>query len=328
MQAKDKEDQNAILDTINSINKDFGDGAIQWLGSNSSANVEKISTGCLSLDIALGGGIPKNRIIEIYGNESSGKTTLASHIISEFQKSKQIAAFVDAEHAFDPEYAKKIGVDVEKLLFSQPDSGEQALSIVEKLIKSGKVGLIVVDSVAALTPQAEIDGDMGQSHMGLQARLMSQALRKLVALTTKSKCTIIFLNQIRMKIGIMFGNPETTPGGVGLKFYASVRIELRKRKADLDKDKIAIGDPVTAKIVKNKVAPPFRKAQFQIRYNVGIDKIGDIINLAIEKNIIVHKGAWYSIGEIKACGIDLLKVEILKKPGTIDYIKDKITWKR
>jgi recombination protein RecA len=321
---KSIEKQDAVLDTVNEINKSFGDGAIQWLGSNKMAEVKTISTGCVSLDIALGGGIPKNRIIEIFGTESAGKTTLASHIISEFQKEKILTAFVDAEHAFDPEYAKKIGVDIDKLLFSQPSSGEQALQIVEKLITSGKVGLIVIDSVAALTPQAEIDGVMGQSHMGLQARLMSQALRKLVGLTTKYQCTIIFLNQIRMKIGISFGDPSTTTGGNGLKYYASVRIRLSKQKADLDKDKVAVGDPVTAKIVKNKVAPPFRKACFQVRYNMGIDKVGDIVALALEKEIISKAGAFYTVDGHKSHGLEDLRNYVEKSPNVLKVLKAQI----
>lgn len=316
--------KDAVLDVVNEINKDFGDGSIMWLGSKSSANVEKITTGCMSLDLALGGGIPKNRIIEIFGGESSGKTTLASHIVSEFQKAGVLTAFIDAEHAFDPEYAKKIGVNVDKLLFSQPDSGEQALQIVENLIKSDKIGLIVVDSVAALTPKAEIEGLMGQSHPGLQARLMSQALRKLVALTTKFECTIIFLNQTRNKIGIRFGDPTTTSGGDALKFYASIRIKLTKRTADLDKDKVAIGDPVTAKIVKNKVAPPFRKAMFQVRYNVGIDKLGDIINLGLENGIITQKGSHFDYNGNTAHGSEAFRTMMANSKNLVAGIKKKL----
>lgn len=278
---------------ISDIKSRFGEGSIMKLGEAKTMDVEFIPSGSISLDIALGGGIPKGRIIEIFGPEASGKTTLALHIISELQKRKGMAAFVDAEHALDPDYAKRIGVKINDLIVSQPDSGEQALEIVEALVRSSAVDLIVVDSVAALTPRAEIEGEMGDSHMGLQARLMSQALRKLTGIVHKSNTTVIFINQIRMRIGVVFGNPETTTGGKALKFYSSVRIEVR-RAAQIKQGENIIGNRVKAKVVKNKVAPPFKTTEFDIMYNEGIAYFGDVLNTAAKYNIVKKSGTWYN----------------------------------
>lgn len=281
------------------IQAKYGEGSIMKLGETPKVDIDVIPTGSLSLDLALGvGGVPRGRIIEVYGPESSGKTTLALHIVSEAQKKGGLCAYVDAEHAMDPEYAKKIGVKINDLLISQPDTGEQALEIVESLVRSGSIDVIVVDSVAALTPQAEIEGEMGQPHVGLQARLMSQALRKLTAIIAKSKTVVIFINQIRMKIGVMFGNPETTTGGNALKFYASVRIEIR-RAAQLKKGEDIIGNRANIKITKNKVAPPFRKAEIDIMYNEGISYEGDLINLGLKYEIIKKSGASLSFGDAR-----------------------------
>ncbi len=274
------------------IEKQFGNGAIMKLGESHKADVELVSSGALSLDLALGGGYPKGRIIEIYGPESSGKTTLTLHAIAEVQRNGGTAAFIDAEHALDPVYAKKLGVDTSNLLISQPDNGEQALEIVETLVRSNAVDLIVVDSVAALVPQAEIEGEMGDSHMGLQARLMSQALRKLTGIINKSKATIIFINQIRMKIGVMFGNPETTTGGNALKFYASVRLDIR-RTGQIKVGEEVIGNRTKVKVVKNKIAPPFRQAEFDIMYNEGISASGDVLDLAVQHGVVGKSGAWF-----------------------------------
>ena len=282
---------------VRDLQSRFGEGILMRMGEMAKVDVDVIPTGALSLDMALGvGGMPRGRIIEIYGPESSGKTTLALHVVSEAQKKGGICAFVDAEHALDPDYAKKIGVQVDDLLISQPDTGEQALEIIESLVRSGKVDVVVVDSVAALTPKAEIEGYMGQQHMGLQARLMSQALRKLTAIVAKSNTIVIFLNQIRMKIGIMFGNPETTPGGNALKFYSSVRIDLR-RLAQIKKGEDIIGNRVKAKVVKNKVAPPFRIAEFDILYNEGISYEGDLLGLGEKYGVVTKSGASYSFGD-------------------------------
>ena len=289
--------QQAALEAIAQIKQRFGDGAIMKLGDAHTMQVETIPTGCLSLDLALGvGGVPKGRIIEIYGPEASGKTTLSQHIIAEAQKLGGVAAFVDAEHALDPDYARKIGVNVDELFISQPDTGEQALEIVETLVRSSAVDVIVIDSVAALTPKAELEGDMGQSHVGLQARLMSQALRKLAGIVSKSNTLVIFINQIRMKIGVMFGNPETTSGGNALKFYASVRIEVR-RSAQIKQNEKAIGNRVKCKIVKNKVAPPFQRCEFDIMYNEGISIAGDLLDTGVEAGTIDKKGNSYLFGE-------------------------------
>ncbi|MBU1019519.1 MAG: recombinase RecA [Patescibacteria group bacterium] len=287
---------------LEQIEKNYGKGAIMRMGEAKKINVETIPTGSLSLDIALGGGVPKGRVVEIFGPESSGKTTLALHIIAEAQKSGGQAAFIDAEHALDPEYAQRIGVDVENMLISQPDTGEQALEITETLVRSNAVDIIVVDSVAALTPRAEIEGDMGDAHMGLQARLMSQALRKLTAAISKSKTTVIFINQIRMKIGIMFGNPETTPGGNALKFYSSIRMDIRsigKIEGANEDGKELVGNRVKVKVVKNKVAPPFKMAEFDIMYNKGISISGDVLDLGVKYEFVRKSGAFYSYGDMK-----------------------------
>jgi len=290
---------NSLDAALQAIHKDFGEGAIMRLGDTKQLDVEVIPTGSLGLDIALGvGGVPRGRVIEIFGPESSGKTTLALNIVAQSQKSGDTAAFVDAEHALDPEYAKRLGVDIKNLLISQPDTGEQALGIVEALIRSDAVGIIVVDSVAALTPKAEIEGDMGDSHMGLQARLMSQALRKITAVASRSKTTIIFINQIRMKIGVMFGNPETTTGGNALKFYSSVRMDIRRVETLKEGDN-PIGNHVRVKVVKNKVASPFRQAEFDIMFNEGISKVGEIIDLAVHDNLLNKSGAWYEYNDQK-----------------------------
>jgi recombination protein RecA len=289
----------AIDSAIDQIREKFGDGSIMKISDNQKLNVESIPTGSISLDIALGvGGIPKGRIVEIYGPESSGKTTLTLHMIAEVQKRGGVAAFIDAEHALDPEYAKRIGVKLDDLLVSQPDSGEQALDIAETLVRSNALDLIVIDSVAALTPRAEIEGEMGASHMGLQARLMSQALRKLTGIISKTNTTVIFINQIRMKIGVMFGNPETTTGGNALKFYASVRIEIRRTAQIKSGDKI-IGNRTKAKVVKNKVASPFRVAEFDIMYNEGISSAGDILDTGLLMGVISKSGNSYTFGDIK-----------------------------
>lgn len=309
---------------IAQITKQFGDGSIMKLGETQKIDVELLPSGSLSLDLALGGGYPKGRIIEIYGPESSGKTTLALHAIAEIQKQGGQAAFIDAEHALDPAYAKKIGVDTDNLFISQPDNGEQALEICETLVRSGAVDLIVVDSVAALVPQAEIDGDMGDAQMGLQARLMSQAMRKLTGIISKSKATVIFINQIRMKIGVMFGNPETTTGGNALKFYASVRMDIRRIGQLKEGDSIS-GNRTKVKIVKNKIAAPFRTAEFDIMYNEGISKTGDVLDLAIQKGIIEKAGAFLKYkGETIAQGREAAKKLLKENPALLDEIDQKV----
>jgi recombination protein RecA len=295
------------------------------LGDAHKTAVECIPTGSLSLDIALGGGIPKGRVIEVYGPESSGKTTLTLHAIAEIQRQGGTAAFIDAEHALDPSYAKRIGVDVGNLLLSQPDNGEQALEIVETLVRSNAVDLIVVDSVAALVPRAEIEGDMGDSHMGLQARLMSQALRKLTGIISRSKATVVFINQIRMKIGVMFGNPETTTGGNALKFYSSVRMDIR-RIAQIKQGEEIIGNRTRVKVVKNKIAPPFRQAEFDIMYNQGISKSGDVLDLATERGIVEKSGAWFAYkGEKIAQGREAAKKYLEATPKVLEEIAKQVT---
>lgn len=315
----------AAQEAMAQIKERFGDGAIMLLGDAKAMEIESISTGCLSLDIALGvGGVPRGRIIEIFGPESSGKTTLAQHIAAETQKMGGIAAFVDAEHALDPDYAKKIGIKIEDLLISQPDTGEQALEIVETLVRSNAVDLIIVDSVAALTPRAEIEGEMGDQHMGLQARLMSQALRKLAGIVGKTQTTVIFINQIRHKIGVFFGNPETTSGGNALKFYSSVRIEVR-RSAQIKKGENIIGNRVKTKIVKNKVAPPFQTCEFDIMYNEGISLSGDALDTAITYGVISKSGNSYSYGEEKlGVGRETAKEYLKANPKMLKEIRKKV----
>ena len=316
--------QKALSLAMDQITKQFGDGSIMKLGEAKKVDVELLPSGALSLDLALGGGYPKGRIIEIYGPESRGKTTLTLHAIAEIQKQGGTAAFIDAEHALDPSYAKKLGVDTENLLVSQPDNGEQALEIAETLVRSNAVDLIVVDSVAALTPQAEIDGDMGDSHMGLQARLMSQALRKLTGIINKSKATVIFINQIRMKIGVMFGNPETTTGGNALKFYASVRMDIRRTGQIKVGDDI-LGNRTKVKVVKNKIAPPFRIAEFDIMYNEGISKTGDILDLAVQHGIVAKSGAFYKYNdETIGQGRDKTKEFLKQNPELLAEIDGKV----
>jgi recombination protein RecA len=315
----------ALQLTLDKLEKSYGKGTVMKLGDAAIEQIESISTGSISLDIALGiGGVPKGRVIEIYGPESSGKTTLATHIIAEAQKKGGVAAFIDAEHAFDKFYAKKLGVDVENLLISQPDNGEQALEIADNLIRSGAIDVIVIDSVAALVPKAEIEGEMGDSKMGLQARLMSQALRKLTGTIAKTGCCCIFINQLREKIGVMFGNPETTTGGNALKFYASVRLDIRRTSQIKDSDEVS-GNRIKVKIVKNKVAPPFRIAEFDIMFNQGISKVGEIIDLGVDFNIIKKAGSWFSYGDTKlGQGRDAVKQLLLDNPELSDEIEAKI----
>ena len=322
----DKEKMKALELAVSQIEKQFGKGSIMRLGKDEMpAGIPAVSTGSLGLDIALGeGGVPRGRIIEIYGPESSGKTTLALHIIAEAQKAGGQAAFVDAEHALDVAYARRLGVGTDDLLISQPDTGEQALEITETLVRSGAVDVIVVDSVAALTPRAEIEGEMGDAHMGLQARLMSQALRKLTGAISKSATTLIFINQIRMKIGVMFGNPETTTGGNALKFYASVRLDIRKIAAIKEGEEVT-GGRVKVKVVKNKIAPPFRAAEFDIMFNEGISKLGEIIDLGVEKNIVEKSGAWYSYsGTRVGQGRENVKQYLREHPEAAAEIEIKI----
>lgn len=321
----DKEGKSKALGlALETIEKQFGKGSIMKLGDAHKTNVETVSTGSLSLDLALGGGIPKGRIIEVYGPESSGKTTLTLHAIAEIQRNGGTAAFVDAEHALDPAYAKKLGVDVENLLISQPDNGEQALEISETLVRSNAVDVVVIDSVAALVPRAEIEGDMGDSHMGLQARLMSQALRKLTGVINRSHTTVIFINQIRMKIGVMFGNPETTTGGNALKFYSSVRMDIRRISQIKQGDDI-VGNRTRVKVVKNKVAPPFRTAEFDIMYNHGISRSGDVLDLAVDKELVEKSGAWFSYkGQKIAQGREAAKKYLEENPKVLEDLAKQI----
>ncbi|MGC0371408.1 MAG: hypothetical protein DGJ47_000097 [Rickettsiaceae bacterium] len=292
------EKEKALSAALSQIEKSYGKGSVMKLGQKRDMDIESTSTGSIGLDAALGGGIPSGRIVEIFGPESSGKTTLTLHAIAEVQKKGGTCAFIDAEHALDPVYAKKVGVDVDSLVVSQPDTGEQALEISDTLVRSGAIDLLVVDSVAALVPKAEIDGEMGDSHMGLQARLMSQALRKLTASTSRTNCTIIFINQIRMKIGVMFGSPETTTGGNALKFYASVRIDIRRIGAIKDKDEV-IGNQTKVKVVKNKVAPPFKVVEFDIIYGQGISKVGELIDLGTKHELVEKSGSWFSYKDVR-----------------------------
>lgn len=322
-----RDDKLKALDAaITQIEKSYGKGSIMKLGdSKANMNVETVPTGSLSLDIALGlGGVPKGRVIEIYGPESSGKTTVALHMVAEVQKRGGIAGFIDAEHALDPVYAKNIGVDIDNLYISQPDNGEQALEITETMVRSGAVDIVIVDSVAALVPKAEIEGEMGDSHMGLQARLMSQALRKLTGIISKSNCSVIFINQVREKIGVMFGNPETTTGGRALKFYASVRMEVRKTET-LKVGGDMIGNRAKVKVVKNKIAPPFKEAEFDIMFGKGISKEGDILDLAVKENIIEKSGAWYAYqGKKIGQGRENAKIYLKDNPAVCQEVEDKV----
>ena len=317
--------EKALAVALDDLKKRFGEGAIMRLGEKNELQIETIPTGCLSLDIALGvGGLPKGRIIEIYGPESSGKTTLCQHIIAEAQKEGGIAAFVDVEHAFDPSYAVKCGVQTDELYVAQPDTGEQALEITEALVRSGAVDVVVVDSVAALVPRAEIEGDMGDSHMGLQARLMSQALRKLAGTVKQSNCMLIFTNQLRQKIGVMFGNPETTTGGMALRFYSSVRLDIRRIQAIKDSGEV-IGNRTKVTVKKNKVAPPFRVCEFDIMYNQGISKSGDILDIAVTEAIVDKRGAFYSYGEQRlAQGRENAKTFLQANPDLMFTIENKV----
>ena len=319
------EKKKALEAALGQIEKQFGKGSVMKLGDFTAMNVEAIPTGALSLDVALGiGGIPRGRIIEVFGPESSGKTTLALHMISEAQKLGGEAAFIDAEHALDPVYAKHLGVDIDNLIVSQPDTGEQALEIAEALVRSGALDIIVVDSVAALVPKAEIDGDMGDSHIGLQARLMSQALRKLAGAINKTKTVIVFINQLREKVGVMFGNPETTPGGRALKFYASVRLDIR-RVETLKQDGEVVGNRVKVKVVKNKVAPPFREAEFDIMYGKGISKEGNLVDLAVSLDIIEKSGSWFSYNEERiGQGRENVKKFLIENPKIMAEVEQKI----
>lgn len=318
--------QRALESALAQIEKSFGKGSVMKLGDKSAhMNIETVSTGCLSLDIALGlGGVPKGRIIEIYGPESSGKTTVALHMVAEVQKRNGIAGFIDAEHALDPVYAKNIGVDIDNLYISQPDNGEQALEIAETMVRSGAIDIIIIDSVAALVPKAEIEGDMGDSHVGLQARLMSQALRKLTGVVSKTNCIVVFINQLREKVGVMFGNPETTTGGRALKFYSSIRMDVRR----IDSIKSAgevIGNRTRVKVVKNKIAPPFKEAEFDIIYGKGISKLGDIIDIAANDNIIVKSGSWFSYnGDKIGQGRDNTKQFLSEHPDICAEIEQKV----
>ena len=321
----EQEKLNALNQALGKIEKEFGKGSVMKLGEATSMAIDVISTGSIGLDIAVGiGGLPKGRIIEVYGPESSGKTTVALHTVAEAQKQGGIAAFIDAEHALDPVYAKALGVDIDNLIISQPDTGEQALEITEALVRSGALDVVVVDSVAALVPKAEIDGEMGDSHMGLQARLMSQALRKLAGAINKSKTVLIFINQLREKIGVMFGNPETTTGGRALKFYASVRMDIRKTEM-MKQDGQVIGNRVRVKVIKNKVAPPFREAEFDIVYGEGISKAGNILDMAVNMDIIEKSGSWFSYdGDRIGQGRENVKKYLKDNPKILEEVEEKV----
>ena len=321
----DKNKNEALQNTFKNIEKQFGKGSVMLLGDTPKQNIASISTGAINLDIALGiGGLPKGRIVEIYGPESSGKTTLALHVIAEAQKAGGIAAFVDAEHALDAQYASRLGVNIDELIVSQPDTGEQALEITESLVRSSAIDIIVIDSVAALVPRAEIEGDMGDSHVGLQARLMSQALRKLAGAIAKSNTLVVFINQLREKVGIMFGNPEVTTGGRALKFYSSVRLEVRKAEAIKNADEI-IGNKTKVKVVKNKVAPPFKQVEFDIMYGLGISKTGAILDMSVDAGIVAKAGAWYSYGEERlGQGREKAKEFLDNNPDMLNEISEKI----
>ncbi len=326
--AKPNIDENklkALESAMAQIERNYGKGAVMKLGDNAHLNVETVPSGSLSLDIALGvGGVPKGRVVEVYGPESGGKTTVALHMVAEVQKRGGIAGFIDAEHALDPVYAKKIGVDIDNLYISQPDTGEQALEITETMVRSGAIDIVIVDSVAALVPKAEIEGDMGDSHVGLQARLMSQALRKLTAIIGKTSCTVIFINQLREKVGVMFGNPETTTGGRALKYYSSIRLEVR-RGEQIKKDGEAIGNRTRIKVVKNKVAPPFREAEVDIIYGEGISREGDILDLAAKEDIVNKSGAWYAYGGNKiGQGRENAKTYLKEHPDVMAEIEEKV----
>lgn len=316
----------ALKLTLDKLDKTYGKGAVMKMGDHMVEDVEVISSGSLGLDLALGvGGYPRGRVIEIYGPESSGKTTLTLHAIAEAQKSGGIAAFIDAEHAFDRFYGQKLGIDIDNLIISQPDHGEQALEIADNLIRSGAIDIVIIDSVAALTPKSEIEGEMGDSKMGLHARLMSQALRKLTASISKTRCTVIFINQLREKIGVMFGNPETTTGGNALKFYASVRLDIRRSTQIKDADGRVLGNKTRVKVVKNKVAPPFKTAEFDIMYGEGISKIGEILDLGVAYEIIKKSGSWFSYGETKlGQGRDAVKALLQDNPELLEELEDKI----
>jgi recombination protein RecA len=317
----------ALKLTLDKLDKTYGKGAVMKMGDSAVEQVEVIPTGSLGLDLALGvGGYPKGRVIEIYGPESSGKTTLTLHAMAEAQKKGGIAAFIDAEHAFDRYYAEKLGVDIENLIISQPDNGEQALEIADNLIRSGAIDIIIIDSVAALTPKSEIEGEMGDSKMGLHARLMSQALRKLTGSISKTKCTVIFINQLREKIGVMFGNPETTTGGNALKFYASIRLDIRRSTQLKDNNSEAVGNKTRVKVVKNKVAPPFKTAEFDIMYGEGVSKIGEIIDLGVDYEIIKKSGSWFSYDDTKlGQGRDAVKNLLTDNPELMEELEGKIT---
>ena len=325
--ANDKADKlKALKLTLDKLDKTYGKGTVMKMGDSPDENVEAISSGSLGLDIALGvGGYPKGRVIEIYGPESSGKTTLTLHAIAECQKKGGIAAFIDAEHAFDRSYAENLGIDIENLIISQPDHGEQALEIADNLIRSGAIDMVIIDSVAALTPKSEIEGEMGDSKMGLHARLMSQALRKLTSSISKTNCTVIFINQLREKIGIMFGNPETTTGGNALKFYASIRLDIRRSTQIKSSDGVVMGNKTRVKIVKNKVAPPFKLAEFDIMYGEGISKVGEIIDLAVEAEIINKSGSWFSYDGTKlGQGRDAVKSLLKDNPDLMETLETKL----